>query len=201
VLQQLERPEAADVSVNDALRPVSRYFDRIERPEQLIAALPAAMRVLTSPSETGAVTIALPQDVQAEAHDWPAELLEPRTWIVPRQRPDADLVARTPVIETDPEGAVAGIHFNNRSMAPLDLPEAEIEPWYCAYRDFAATLRRPEGEVRLRLMPGDLVMMMNQRALHGRTAFDPNRGRRHLQGCYIAKDGVGSRLRILERTS
>ena len=69
VLQQLERPEAADVSVNDALRPVSRYFDRIERPEMLIDALPAAMRVLTSPAETGAVTLALPQDVQAEA--WP----------------------------------------------------------------------------------------------------------------------------------
>ncbi|CAN5796496.1 3D-(3,5/4)-trihydroxycyclohexane-1,2-dione acylhydrolase (decyclizing) [soil metagenome] len=94
VLQQLERPEAADVSVNDTLRPVSRYFDRIERPEQLIAALPAAMRVLTSPAETGAVTLALPQDVQAEAHDWPAELLEPRTWVVPRARPDADLLAR-----------------------------------------------------------------------------------------------------------
>lgn len=94
VLQQLERPEAADVSVNDAFRPVSRYFDRIERPEQLIAALPGAMRVLTSPTETGAVTIALPQDVQAEARDWPVELLEPRTWHIPRPRPDAALLAR-----------------------------------------------------------------------------------------------------------
>ena len=82
VLQQLERPEAGDLSVNDALRPVSRYFDRIERPEMLIDALPAAMRVLTSPAETGAVTLALPQDVQAEAWDWPDELLAPRTWVV-----------------------------------------------------------------------------------------------------------------------
>ena len=94
VLQQLERPEAGDLSVNDALRPVSRYFDRIERPEMLIDALPAAMRVLTSPAETGAVTLALPQDVQAEAFDWPAELLAPRTWTIPRARPDADLLQR-----------------------------------------------------------------------------------------------------------
>ena len=94
VLQQLERPEAGDLSVNDALRPVSRYFDRIERPEMLIDALPAAMRVLTSPAETGAVTLALPQDVQAEAWDWPEELLEPRTWTIPRPRPDAALLAR-----------------------------------------------------------------------------------------------------------
>jgi 3D-(3,5/4)-trihydroxycyclohexane-1,2-dione acylhydrolase (decyclizing) len=94
VLQQLERPEAGDLSVNDSFRAVSRYFDRIERPEMLIDALPAAMRVLTSPSETGAVTLALPQDVQAEAWDWPEELLAPRTWIIPRTRPDASLLAR-----------------------------------------------------------------------------------------------------------
>jgi 3D-(3,5/4)-trihydroxycyclohexane-1,2-dione acylhydrolase (decyclizing) len=94
VLQQLERPDAADVSVNDTLRPVSRWFDRIERAEQLIWALPAAMRILVSPAETGAVTIALPQDVQAEAFDWPAALLEPRVWVVPRARPDRDAVTR-----------------------------------------------------------------------------------------------------------
>lgn len=89
VLQQLERPEAGDVSANDVLRPVSRYFDRIERPEMLIDALPQAMRVLTSPAETGAVTLALPQDVQAEAWEWPERLLAPRTWVIPRPRPDA----------------------------------------------------------------------------------------------------------------
>ncbi len=94
VLQQLERPEAGDLSVNDAFRPVSRYFDRIERPEMLIDALPAAMRVLTSLSETGAVTLALPQDVQAEAWDWPADLLASRTWTIARPRPDASLLAR-----------------------------------------------------------------------------------------------------------
>ena len=94
VLQQLERGDSQDVSVNDTLRPVSRYWDRIERPEQLIASLPAAMRVLTSPAETGAVTIALPQDVQAEAFDFPTALFEARTWTVPRARPDATLLDR-----------------------------------------------------------------------------------------------------------
>lgn len=94
VLQQLEREDGQDASVNDALRPVSRYWDRINRPEQLVTALPGAFRVLTSPSETGAVTLALPQDVQAEAWDFPAELFEERTWVVPRARPDTVLLGR-----------------------------------------------------------------------------------------------------------
>jgi 3D-(3,5/4)-trihydroxycyclohexane-1,2-dione acylhydrolase (decyclizing) len=94
VLQQLESPGRGDVSVNDAFIPVSRYFDRIWRPEQLQPALLAAMRVLSSPSETGAVTLALPQDVQAEAHEWSAELFEHRVWHVPRTPPDADALAR-----------------------------------------------------------------------------------------------------------
>jgi 3D-(3,5/4)-trihydroxycyclohexane-1,2-dione acylhydrolase (decyclizing) len=84
VLQQLEYPLGPDVSVNDAFRPVSRYWDRIQRPEQVVPSLMEAMRVLTSPAETGAVTLALPQDVQAEAGDFPAELFEPRVWYVPR---------------------------------------------------------------------------------------------------------------------
>ena len=71
VLQQLESSQSQDVSVNDCFKPVSRYWDRINRPEQMITALPEAMRVLTSPAETGAVTLALPQDVQAEAYDYP----------------------------------------------------------------------------------------------------------------------------------
>ena len=88
VLQELEDPRSYDVSVNDALRPVSRYWDRIYRPEQLPPALLAAMRVMTDPSETGAVTLALPQDVQAEAYDWPDELFERRVWHVPRAVPE-----------------------------------------------------------------------------------------------------------------
>ncbi|MFD5267536.1 3D-(3,5/4)-trihydroxycyclohexane-1,2-dione acylhydrolase (decyclizing) [Streptomyces sp. NPDC058335] len=88
VLQQLEVPYAGDVSVNDALRPVSRYFDRVTRPEALIPAALQAMRVLTDPVETGAVTLALPQDVQAEAYDWPDAFFAERTWAV--RRPGAD---------------------------------------------------------------------------------------------------------------
>ena len=88
VLQQLEHPISADVSVNDCFRPVSRFFDRITRPEQLLVALPEAMRVLTDPAETGAVTLALPQDIQAHAHDYPVQLFEPRVWRVERKLPD-----------------------------------------------------------------------------------------------------------------
>ncbi|MEU0406819.1 3D-(3,5/4)-trihydroxycyclohexane-1,2-dione acylhydrolase (decyclizing) [Streptomyces griseorubiginosus] len=88
VLQQLEVPYAGDISVNDSLRPVSKYFDRVTRPEALIPAALQAMRVLTDPVETGAVTLALPQDVQAEAYDWPEEFFAERTWVV--RRPGAD---------------------------------------------------------------------------------------------------------------
>ncbi len=88
VLQQLEHPISADVSVNDCFRPVSRFFDRISRPEQLLTALPEAMRVLTDPVETGAVTLALPQDVQAHAYDYPANLFEKRVWRIERRLPD-----------------------------------------------------------------------------------------------------------------
>src|SRR5215471_1327254 len=80
VLQQLESEHSQDISVNDCFKPVSRYWDRISRPEQLITALPEALRVLTSPAETGAVTLALPQDTQAEAFDYPAALFEKRVW-------------------------------------------------------------------------------------------------------------------------
>ncbi|MFD9244050.1 3D-(3,5/4)-trihydroxycyclohexane-1,2-dione acylhydrolase (decyclizing) [Streptomyces sp. NPDC059556] len=88
VLQQLEVPYAGEMSVNDCLRPVSRYFDRVTRPEALVPAALAAVRVLTDPADTGAVTLALPQDVQAEAYDWPEEFLAERTWTVRRPRPD-----------------------------------------------------------------------------------------------------------------
>ena len=94
VLQQLEQPQAGDVSVNDALRPVSKYFDRVTRPEQLIPALLAAMRVLTDPVETGAVTLALPQDVQAEAFDWPESFFRRRVWHVGRPVPEPSAVDR-----------------------------------------------------------------------------------------------------------
>ena len=93
VLQQLELPSRGDVSVNDSLQPVSRYFDRIERPEQLIPAALSALRVLVNQAETGAVTLAFPQDVQAEAYDFPEEFLARRVWHVTRPEPDAGLLA------------------------------------------------------------------------------------------------------------
>src|SRR6201997_230029 len=94
VLQQLESTSTQDVSVNDCFRPVSRYWDRIQRPEQIITALPEVMRVLTSPSDCGAVTLALPQDVQADAFPYPETLFEKRVWTIPRPRPDEDLLRR-----------------------------------------------------------------------------------------------------------
>lgn len=93
VLQQIEHPLAGDVSVNDAFRPVSAFFDRISRPEQLLTALPQAMRVLTDSAATGAVTLSLPQDVQGEAHDFPAGFFEPRVWYIVRRPPDPREVA------------------------------------------------------------------------------------------------------------
>ena len=94
VLQQLESSATQDISVNDCFKPVSRYWDRIYRPEQLITALPEAMRVLTSPAETGAVTLALPQDVQTEAYDFPEELFRRRVWLVRRPAPDRESLRR-----------------------------------------------------------------------------------------------------------
>ncbi|MEI6781143.1 MAG: 3D-(3,5/4)-trihydroxycyclohexane-1,2-dione acylhydrolase (decyclizing) [Verrucomicrobiota bacterium] len=91
VLQQLESPSTQDIGVNDCFKPVSRYWDRIYRPDQIITALPEVMRVLTSPSDCGAVTLALPQDVQTEAYDYPAELFQKRVWLI--RRPAGDSVS------------------------------------------------------------------------------------------------------------
>jgi gamma-butyrobetaine dioxygenase len=112
---------------------------------------------------------------------------------------DTDLRARTPLISVDFEGKITAVHFNNRSFAGIDVPVELIEPWYEAYRNFAQILKQPERELTFRLAPGDLLVMQNERALHGRTAFDPNLGRRHLQGCYVDKDGLESRMRVLRR--
>jgi 3D-(3,5/4)-trihydroxycyclohexane-1,2-dione acylhydrolase (decyclizing) len=107
VLQQVEDFDDGTVSANDCFRPVSRYFDRITRPEQLLTALPRAMRVMTDPANCGPVTLSFCQDVQAEAHDWPDAFFEPRIWRIRRPEPDrhdleevADLVrgAQNPVV-------------------------------------------------------------------------------------------------------
>src|SRR5213593_3000725 len=97
VLQQLQHPTEADTSVNDAFRPVARFFDRITRPEQLLTALPAAMRALTDPANTGAVVLALPQDIQSHAYDYPSAFFAERDWAIRRPLPDpeeVDAVAR-----------------------------------------------------------------------------------------------------------
>ncbi len=94
VLQQLESPSTQDIGVNDCFKPVSRYWDRIYRPEQLITSLPEVMRVLTSPSDCGAVTLALPQDVQTEAFDFPEELFRRRVWLIRRPQPDSTSLQR-----------------------------------------------------------------------------------------------------------
>jgi 3D-(3,5/4)-trihydroxycyclohexane-1,2-dione acylhydrolase (decyclizing) len=98
VLQQLESPWSQDISVNDAFKPISRYWDRISRPEQLIASAPEAMRVLTSQADTGAVTLALPQDVQAEAFDYPERFFRKRVWHIPRPLPDSGQLDRAVAI-------------------------------------------------------------------------------------------------------
>ncbi|KUM99658.1 3D-(3,5/4)-trihydroxycyclohexane-1,2-dione acylhydrolase (decyclizing) [Streptomyces yokosukanensis] len=132
VLQQLEVPYAGDVSVNDTLRPVSRYFDRVTRPEALIPSALQAMRVLADPVETGAVTLALPQDVQAEAFDWPEEFFADRVWAI--RRPGADPTelaeavrairdARRPLVI-----AGGGVHHSRAEAALAEFAEATRIP-------------------------------------------------------------------------
>src|SRR6185369_7922720 len=94
VLQQLESDHGQDVSVNDVFKPVSRYWDRINRPDQLMTSVVEAMRVLTSPANTGTVTLALPQDVQSEAFDYPDEMFEKRVWHIARPEPERAMLAR-----------------------------------------------------------------------------------------------------------
>ncbi|MEU9449928.1 3D-(3,5/4)-trihydroxycyclohexane-1,2-dione acylhydrolase (decyclizing) [Streptomyces sp. NPDC048277] len=151
LLQQLEHPTGFDVSVNDTLRPVSRYFDRVTRPEALIPSALNAMRVLADPAETGAVTLALPQDVQAEAYDWPEEFFAERVWRVRRPAPDpvelADAVravraARRPLIV-----AGGGVHHSRAEDALRALVEATGIP--------VASTQAGKGSLR-HDHPGDL---------------------------------------------
>ena len=112
---------------------------------------------------------------------------------------NTELRARQILISLDSDGVVHAVHFNNRSADWVDAPAADVGAWYEAYRAFAALLKRPQLQVVFRLEPGDCVVMQNDRTLHGRTAFDPGRGRRHLQGCYIDADAMRSRLQVLRR--
>jgi 3D-(3,5/4)-trihydroxycyclohexane-1,2-dione acylhydrolase (decyclizing) len=128
LLQQLEHPVEADVSVNDTLRPVSRYFDRITRPEALIPSALQAMRVLADPAETGAVTLALPQDVQAEAYDWPEEFFAERVWYVRRPAPDpVELSAAIEAIRSAERPLIVaggGVHHSEAEAALKAFAEA-----------------------------------------------------------------------------
>ncbi|MGV0770191.1 3D-(3,5/4)-trihydroxycyclohexane-1,2-dione acylhydrolase (decyclizing) [Mycobacterium syngnathidarum] len=121
VLQELELPSSGDVTVNDAFKPLSRYFDRVWRPEQLPAALLGAMRVLTDPVETGAATVSIPQDVQAEAHDWPESLFAERTWHVARPLPERSVTARAAEIIASARKplivAGGGVHYSGAEDA------------------------------------------------------------------------------------
>ncbi|POX50604.1 thiamine pyrophosphate-binding protein [Streptomyces sp. Ru72] len=145
VLQQLEDTRGGDVTVNDAFRAVSKYFDRFSRPEQLIPAAPAAMRVLTDPVETGAVTLALPQDVQAEAYDWPVSFFRRRVWHVGRPVPEPAAVeraahllrgARRPLIVAGGGAVYSGAETHLRAFAEATgIPVADTHagkgsvPW------------------------------------------------------------------------
>lgn len=117
VLQQLEHPISADTSVNDCLRPVSRFFDRISRPEQLLTALPEAMRVLTDPVETGAVTLSLPQDIQAHAYDYPTLFFERRVWRIERRQPDQESIREAVAMLKESQRpmiiAGGGVHYSD----------------------------------------------------------------------------------------
>ncbi|MFE9021227.1 3D-(3,5/4)-trihydroxycyclohexane-1,2-dione acylhydrolase (decyclizing) [Streptomyces sp. NPDC007808] len=128
LLQQLEHPTEADVSVNDTLRPVSRYFDRITRPEALVPSALNAMRVLADPAETGAVTLALPQDVQAEAYDWPEEFFAERVWYVRRPAPDpVELAAAVEAIRAAERPLIVaggGVHHSEAEAALKAFVEA-----------------------------------------------------------------------------
>ncbi|MFY0409202.1 3D-(3,5/4)-trihydroxycyclohexane-1,2-dione acylhydrolase (decyclizing) [Solicola sp. PLA-1-18] len=128
LLQELELPQSGDVTVNDCFRPVSRYFDRIWRPEQLPSAMLAAMRVLTDPSETGTVTVCVPQDVQAEAHDWPVALFAKRVWHVARPVPETVLVEQAAELIASASRplvvAGGGVHYSQATDALAAFSEA-----------------------------------------------------------------------------
>ncbi len=116
------------------------------------------------------------------------------------QSADAELYSQKPLIQLDSAGRLRAVHYNNRSIAPLQLAAAEHAPFYAAYRRFALLLREARFQVRMKLGNGDLVVFDNRRTLHGRTAFSSARHPRHLQGCYLTRDSVLSRAGLLRRS-
>jgi alpha-ketoglutarate-dependent taurine dioxygenase len=112
---------------------------------------------------------------------------------------DADLYAERPLIEVAGTGELRAVHYNSRSIAPLRLAAREVRPFYEAYRRFAAVLREPRFQVRLRLAEGTVMVFDNRRVLHGRTAYASARHARHLRGCYLTRDSVRSETAVLRR--
>ncbi len=110
-----------------------------------------------------------------------------------------DLRSRRTIIELDAEGAVRAVHVNDRAFVGPDAAPAEAQAFYAAYRAFIALVRDPGAEARLKLGPGDVLIMDNRRTLHGRSAYQAGRGSRHLQGCYVDAGGLASKLRVLAR--
>ncbi|MFQ5793977.1 MAG: 3D-(3,5/4)-trihydroxycyclohexane-1,2-dione acylhydrolase (decyclizing) [Candidatus Bipolaricaulia bacterium] len=155
VLQSLEHPISADVSVNDCLRPVSRFFDRISRPEQLLTALPEAMRVLTDPAETGAVTLSLPQDVQTDVYDYPAHFFEEQMWRVERRLPDPQRIAEAVAWLKEAERpmiiAGGGVHYSEAweelkaFVAKFGIPVSETYGGKGAIRNESGLLLGGQG--------------------------------------------------------
>jgi gamma-butyrobetaine dioxygenase len=115
------------------------------------------------------------------------------------QSKDADLYAERPLIQLSCDGAVTGVHYNNRSIAPLRLSVGDTQAFYGAYRKFALLLRDPAYQLKFRLRSGDLVVFDNQRILHGRTPFSSAKHARHLRGCYLTRDSVYSESALLRR--
>jgi 3D-(3,5/4)-trihydroxycyclohexane-1,2-dione acylhydrolase (decyclizing) len=132
VMQALEHPREGDLTVNDSFRPLSAFFDRITRPEQLLASLPEALRVLLDPAETGAVTLSLHQDVQAQAYDFPVSFLEPRTWRVSRRPPAAsELAAAVEAIRSSARPLViagGGVHYSEAQAELAELSDSCAVP-------------------------------------------------------------------------
>ncbi len=148
VMQALEHPREADLTVNDAFRPLSAYFDRITRPEQLVTSLPEAMRVLLDPAETGAVTLSLHQDVQAEACDFPPSLFEPHTWHVARRPPaESELCAAARAIRDCERPlliAGGGVHYSD---ALVELAELSARCGIPVAETSAGKGALPDGEL------------------------------------------------------
>jgi gamma-butyrobetaine dioxygenase len=161
-----------------------------------------ALHTLLAASEGGdslfADGIALAEHLRRERPDAFERLTRTPVRFRYRSR-SAELAAERPLIALDCTGAVRAVHYNSRSIAPLELPAADCPAYYAAYRWFAALLREPRFQLRARLGAGELVLFDNQRILHGRTAFASARHPRHLRGCYLTRDSVHSQYALLHR--